>query len=277
MNPIFYYDGRLFGMGEAAFSFQDRAIFFGDAVYDACLSHNAIPYLLDLHIDRFFDGMKRLSITPPTDKEALAALLSELCRRAECETAFLYFQASRCADVRRHFFKDTDASRLMITVSEFASPRKDTVLRLILTRDRRYEYCNVKTTNLLPAVLASSEARRRGADEAVFVRDGMVTECAHSNISILKNGVLFTHPTDRRILPGIARKRLIDACHTLKIPVFERPFSAKELTEADEIFVTSTSRICHRAGYIGKKAVGMRDEDRARQIEDLLFSDFYQK
>ena len=277
MDPIFYYDGKLFKRDEAAFSFRDRSVFFGDAVYDACLVRGGIPYLLDRHIDRFFDGLHAISISPPMDRNALSSLLLSLCERADCEVAFLYFQASRCADARRHFFTERDGSRLAVTVCKFPKPDKSAVLRLILEKDRRYEYCHIKTTNLLPAVLASAKAKKQGADEAVFIRDGAVTECAHSNISILKNGTLLTHPTDTHILPGIARERLIDACRTLKIPVHERPFRARELMDADEILVTSTSKICARAGTVCGRTAGMKDARRAKEITDILFSDFYRK
>lgn len=275
MKPILYYDGTLFAQGEPALPFSDRSVYFGDAVYDACLVKDGIPYLLDRHIARFFDGMKKLSLTPPKEAATLHSLLRDLCRRSECEIAFLYFQASRCADVRRHFFTDTDTSRLMVTVNEFPKPKENAVFRLILEKDRRYEYCNIKTTNLLPAVLASEKAKKHGADEAVFVRGGIVTECAHSNISILKNGVLFTHPTDCHILPGIARERLIDACKGLKIPVCEHPFGVKALLDADEIFITSTSKICVRASHVAGHPAGMRDGALAARIVDVLFEDFY--
>ncbi|MBQ7406287.1 MAG: aminotransferase class IV [Clostridia bacterium] len=277
MDPIFYYDGKLFRGDEAAVSFRDRAIFFGDAVYDACLVRGGTPYLLDRHIDRFFDGLTALSMSPPMERNALSYLLSALCKRAECEVAFLYFQASRCAETRRHFFTEGDGSRLTVTLSEIPKPDESATLRLILEKDRRYEYCNVKTTNLLPAVLASAKAKKQGADEAVFIRNGFVTECAHSNISILKNGTLLTHPTDAHILPGIARERLINACRTLHIPVCERPFRAKELMDADEILVTSTTKICARAAAVASKAAGMKDARRAKEITDVLFSDFCKK
>lgn len=107
------------------------------------------------------------------------------------------------------------------------------------------------------------------------MRGGIVTECAHSNISILKNGALFTHPTNCHILPGIAREKLIDACKSLKIPVFEQAFGVKALREADEILITSTSKICVRASHIAGHPVGMRNDMLANRIVSTLFNDFY--
>ncbi len=275
MKPIYYYDGKLFSEEEAAIPFSDRSLFFGDAVYDACLIRSGIPYLLDAHLDRFYNGMRALSIPSPMDREHLRATLSALSLRAGEETAFLYFQAARRAARRRHYFEEKDGAGLMICVYPFAKPQRDSVLRLILAKDTRYEYCHIKTVNLLPAVLASARARAQGADEAVFVRDGLVTECAHSNISILKDGVLLTHPTDRHILAGIARARLLDTCTALGIPVAERPFGVRELLSADEILVTSTSKIAARANEVAGRRVGMRNGTLAKRILDSLFDAYY--
>ena len=273
MKPIFYYDGKLFEPGEPAIPMDDRALFFGDAVYDACLVTNGIPYLLSEHLDRFYGGCDALFIRPPMPRDTLDPLLRKLCEAADAEASFLYFQASRSAPTRRHAAKGTDGSHLLITLTETTAPNKSSRAALRLAKDTRYEYCNINTTNLLPAVLASTKAAKLGADETVFVRNGYVTECAHSNVSILKNGILFTHPTDRHILPGIARAQLLFTCERLGIPALELPFSARTLIEADEIFITSTTRICQRANSLSGKAIGLKDEVRARAIQDMLFDD----
>ena len=274
MNPIFYYDGKICKTDEAAIPMTDRSLFFGDAVYDACLVKNGKPYLLDAHLRRFFKGCSALGIRPNLQKESLRALFFSLCASAECEIAFLYFQASRAAPLRRHFSTAEDTSHLLISVLEAQMPSKEKALRLILLPDRRYDFCHIKTVNLLPAVLAATKAKRADADEAVFLRNGFVTECAHSNVSILKGGTLFTHPKSRRILPGIQRAQLLSACERLCIPVCEKPFSREALLEADEVLVTSTTKLCQRASMIDGRAVGQKDSALALRIMNEIFSDF---
>lgn len=274
MKPIYYYDGKFYSIDTPAIPLSDRSIFFADAVYDACLVKDGRPFLLEEHLDRFYRSCGAIRIEPKLTKKELKILLFEICSRAECKFAFLYFQASRSADVRRHFFTDTDKNHLLVSVSEVKMPDRNYALHLILAQDRRYEFCNIKTINLLPAVLASTRAVNMGADEAVFVRNGFVTECAHSNISILKDGTLITHPKSRYILPGIGRAHLINACMRLSIPVIERPFSVQELYDADEIFVTSSSKLCLRAESIEGKSVGMRDTKIADLLLDAIFFEF---
>ncbi len=274
MTPICYYDTHRIAFDEPIISFSDRAVFFGDAVYDACLVKNRMPYLLDPHLDRFYTGCKALGINPKKNRDELSSLIFSLCNDITSEIAFLYFQASRSAPTRRHFAEKEDESHLLIFITEMKIPQREQCLSLIIQRDCRYELCNLKTTNLLPAVLASTRAKEAGADEAVFVREGKITECAHSNISILKNGTLYTHPKGPHILPGIARERLLLTCKALQIPVLEQPFSVKELLQADEILVTSTTKLCQRARMLMGRPIGMKDEMRANSIQSAIFLHF---
>ena len=78
-------------------------------------------------------------------------------------------------------------------------------IRLLTQEDTRFLHCNIKTLNLLPNVMAAEKAESMGCGECVFHRGDVVTECAHSNVSIIKDGVFKTHPTDHYILPGITR------------------------------------------------------------------------
>ena len=117
-------------------------------------------------------------------------------------------------------------------------------MRVRTVRDQRYELCDVKTVNLLPSVIASSESERLGYAESVFVKDGYVTECAHSSIAMVKNGVVVTHPLSSRILPSITRGRVLMICHKLGIPFEERVFTKEELYSADGALIMSTTKLC---------------------------------
>jgi D-alanine transaminase len=177
-------------------------------------------------------------------------------KKSKLEEYFLYIQLSRCAPERAHAYPDEQKTALLITVSPFVLAPPQNRLKLITAEDKRYGFCDVKTVNLLPAVLASHKAASVGCDEAVFVRDGMVTECAHSNIAILKDGVIITHPDSPKILPGIAKKRLLFVAASEGIEVCERPFAVEELFSADEILVTSTTKLCVAAHEIDKVKIG---------------------
>ena len=153
-------------------------------------------------------------------------------------------------------------------------PKNQPELKLISLEDNRYKLCHIKTLNLIPSVLASQRAAERGCDEAVLHRGSRVTECAHSNISMLKDGVLHTAPTDELILPGIARKHLIALAKENGVPVVEEPFSMVELMNADEAIVTSSSALCMGVESIDGIPVGGRDRERFRLLQRACMEEF---
>ena len=140
--------------------------------------------------------------------------------------------------------------------------------------DIRFKLCHIKTLNLIPSVLANQRATEQNCHEAVFHRGERVTECAHSNISILKDGVLRTAPTDELILPGITRKHLLELARELGIAVTEEPFTMAELMDADEVIVTSSSALGVRAESIDGIPVGGKDPQRLKQLQEAYLEKF---
>ena len=147
-------------------------------------------------------------------------------------------------------------------------------LRLITVEDTRFLHCNIKTLNLLPNVMAAQKAAEAGCQEAVFHRGEIVTECAHSNVSIIKDGVFKTHPTDHYILPGITRKHLIQICKDNCIPVDETPFTLKELMDADEVIVSSASKLCKTAYEIDNTPVGGKAPEIIKVLQDAYWKKY---
>ena len=133
----------------------------------------------------------------------------------------------------------------------------------------------MKTLNLLPSVMASKAAQEAGVDEAVFHRGDIVTECAHSNISIVKDGVLMTHPDCELILPGITKALLISSAKKLGIPVCERPFTPSELTAADSVLVSSTTKPVLEAEKIDGDPLPHGQSEEARALINAAFSDYW--
>ena len=160
----------------------------------------------------------------------------------------------------------------MITPDEFEDLSKDA--KAVCVKDTRFYHCNAKTLNLLPNVLAAETAHENGCGEAIFVRDGYVTECAHSNVHILKDGTLVTHPADNLILPGIARAHLIGRCKALGVPVDERPFTQEELMNADEVIVSASSTFAQGVSSIDGKEVGGKDRELLYRIQSALNDEF---
>jgi len=270
-----FYNGVFAPTEKIGIPLTDRSLYFGDGIYDAAIGKGGKIFLLEEHLDRLLGNAPKLSIPVPYSGEELTDILFETVRRSGYSSYFVYFQLSRNGGKRNHIADSSFGANLLVTVSEQPLPKENFSLRLVSFEDKRFEYCDIKTLNLLPSVLASTFAAENGCDEAVFHRGDIVTECAHSNISILKEGRLYTHPADNHILPGITRRHLISAAKRLSIPVVEEPFTTKELMLADEIIVTSTTKLIASAVFLDRKPVGGRDPENLHRLSDCLLDEYY--
>lgn len=268
-----YYNGRFDKKENIAIPLTDRSIYFGDAVYDVAIGCYDRILWEDEHINRLLYGAKKLGIKHSYTFEFISSLLREIAVKSMIESYIIYIQLSRSYESRKHSAIDCDAN-LLITIDPFQPNIYSPPMKLMTYEDKRYDFCDIKTTNLIPAVLASTEAEMREYDEALFVRQGIVTECSKSNISILKQGRLLTHPKSCHILPGITREHLLLTCRELKIPVLEETFTINDLFIADEIIVTSSTKLCRSVSHINDVTVGGRDSNTFDKIRSRLNRDY---
>jgi D-alanine transaminase len=276
MKNLGYYNGETGLIEEMRVPMSDRACFFGDGVYDTALSHNGVIFALDEHIDRFFRSAGLLEITPPFSKQELARLLNELNARVDAPTKFVYWQLSRGTAPREHAFAPGLKPNLWVTVTPTALQQNLEPIKLISMEDTRFLHCNIKTINLIPNVLAAEKARRAGASEVVFHRGNRVTECAHSNVHIIKNGVFQTPPADNLILGGITRIHLLGMCGKLGIPTKEEAFTVEEMFDADEIIVAACTSFCLPASHIDGKPVGGKAPGLLEKLQKGMLAEFYE-
>ena len=278
MKNLAYYNGKIDEIENMSIPMSDRVSFFGDGVYDATYSRNYKIFTLDEHVDRFFNSAALLEINLPCTKDELKALLSELVLKMDTGENFVYFQATRGGGgVRSHTFSQDAVANLWVNITPKSIAPLYEKVRLITMEDTRFLHCNIKTLNLIPSVMASQRAHEAGCDEAVFHRSDRVTECAHSNVHIIKDGALITAPTDNLILPGIARAHIIKACRKLGVKVVEKPFSLDELMGADEVMISSAGSLCLSANEIDGKAVGGGAPDILKAIQDEVLREFLEE
>ena len=261
MKTLGYYNGKYGELDEMMIPMNDRVCWFGDGVYDAGPCRNYKIFAIDEHIDRFFNSAGLLDIKMPVTKKELKELLEDLVTKMDTGNLFVYYQVTRGTGIRNHAFTE-GAGNLWVMLKPAEISDGIEPIKLITMEDTRFLHCNIKTLNLIPSVMASEKAKEAGCQETIFYRKGgRVTECAHSNCHILKDGKLYTAPTDNLILPGIARAHLIRMCKKLEIPVSETPYYLEDVFQADEIIVTSSSNLClHACELDGKPVVGKAPE-----------------
>lgn len=276
MKTLGYYNGKYGELEEMSIPMNDRVCWFGDGVYDAGPSRNYKIFAIDEHIDRFFNSAGLLDIEMPVTKEELKELLQEMVNKMDTGNLFVYYQVTRGTGVRDHAYtKGPGNLWIMLKPAEISDGIEP--IKLITVEDTRFLHCNIKTLNLIPSCVATEKAKKAGCQEAVFYRaGGRVTECAHSNVHIIKDGKLVTAPTDNLILPGIARAHLIRMCKKLGVPVSETPYTLKELFEAEEVLVTSSSNLCLHACEIDGKPVGGKNPELLEEIRSALLGEFYE-
>lgn len=274
MKTLGYYDGKIDELENMKVPMLDRACYFGDGIYDATYSRNKKIFAIDEHIDRFYHGLERVNIKFSMTKNRLRELLYELVGYTDDDELFVYWQVTRGEGIREHSYNDDMTGKLWVMLKP--QPIVDMSQKIILVthEDIRYTLCDIKTLNLLPNVLFSQYAKERGAHECILYRGKRVTECAHSNVHIIKDGELLTPPADKFILKGVAREHLIKACSALGIAVKIRPFTLDEIYGAEEVIVTSSGSLCLQAQSVDGITVGGKQQALINALQSYLLEEF---
>jgi len=270
-----YYNGVFAPLETLMVPACDRGLYFGDGVYEALRVENHRPFALEEHLERFYASLQALRIDFSMPEAELRDVLSELSDRVDSNSQLLYFQVTRGTATRTHAFPENAKPNLMAYAKHAPLADVSERWKAILLPDIRWANCNIKTLNLIPNVMAAQQAKERGCKEAVFHRDGVVTECSSSNLLMLRDGVLYTAPADHRILAGVTRARFLLLAKEFGIPVVEEAFTVDEAFEADELIITSTSvhgpGVCELEG----RPVGGKDPDRLKKLQSAFRTFFW--
>ncbi len=276
MKSIGYYNGESGPIENMHVPMGDRAVYFGDGVYDVTYAVNHILFAIDDHLDRFYRSLGKLKIPFAMDRAELTRTLQQTVDKVDdSESLQVYWQASRGTGFRNHVFPESGVpANLMIMVTpEPLTPIRQR-FRAITVEDSRFFHCDIKTLNLIPNVMASQKAKEAGCDEAIFHRGFVVTECAHSNVSILKDGVFRTAPLSNLILPGTARRHLVALAAQEGIPVDQTAFTVQEMMDADEVVYHSSGTLCNAFDEIDGKKVGGHAPELLVKLQDAAVRQF---
>lgn len=241
-----YLNGQFLPIEEARVSPLDRGFLFGDGAYELIPVYSRRPFRQDEHLKRLQNTLEGIHLANPLSQEAWREAIARLIEAAPFEDQSIYLQVTRGADTKRdHAFP----LRVEPTVFMFAAPlvnpsaeQRARGVGCITALDNRWLRCDLKVLALLPNVLLRQQAVEEGCAEAILLRDGYLTEGAASNIFICKNGVLLAPPKGHLMLPGITYDVVLELALEKGMPHEVREISERELREADEIWVTSSTR-----------------------------------
>ncbi len=226
------------------YPFEERGLQFGDGIYEVIRVYKGKYYLIEEHLDRLFRSAAAVKINVPYNREELSHQLDELLKRNKIdEDAKVYLQITRGSAPREHAFPLNTPANLYAYVQDL--PRKINLMKEGVTAisqpDVRWDWCYIKSLNLLPNVIAKQEAEEKGSFEAVLHKDGEVTECSSSNVYLVKDGSVYTHPAKKNILHGCVRMRVEHFCKEKSIPFVEEAFRIEDFQHADEVFLSSST------------------------------------
>lgn len=241
-----YLNGKFILKSEAFISVMDRGFLFGDGVYEVFPVYNGLILGLESHLKRLQKGLDAINIVNPYDKKGWISIINKLISyHQENSKQAIYLQISRgCDDDRKHTHGKLEPTVYMQS-SPFKSQTKDDLLigsDAITRDDTRWSQCDTKATSLLANIMFAQEAKNHGVEEVILIRDGIVTECSSSNLFLVKDNSIYTHPKGPYILPGITREIAIDCAKYCDIEVKEVTFDKDSLMDADEVWISSSTR-----------------------------------
>jgi len=246
LSMISYVNGAYRPLPHATVNIEDRGLQFGDGIYEVLYVHAGRPLDEALHLARLTRSLGEIAIAPPVSPAALSVIIREVLRRNRIATGLVYIQITRGTAKRDHAFPEAARPSLIVTARHRPAPPADITAwaaAAITLPDQRWARCDIKSTNLLPNVLAKQAAKAAGAFEAIFYDGaGMVTEAAASSVWMVDDaGTLRTRRLGPEILPGCTRAALLEELGQRQMRVEETPFTLSALRAAQEIFITSAT------------------------------------
>jgi D-alanine transaminase len=249
-----YLNGEFLPLDQGRVSVEDRGFQFGDGVYEVIRVYKGKPFRLDKHLARLEQSVKGVEIPMPEPPERIASACLKLVEGLS--EAQIYLQVTRGVAPRVHAFPHEIRPTFVAYARAVTPHPPDRAYTLKTVIDDRWGRCHLKTICLLPNILGKQRAIEAKCDEGLFVRDGVVTEGTSSNAFFVRDGALFTHPSDNRILNGVTREAVLEIARQQGVRVRFQPVPLTEAMGAQEAFVTGTLTEIMPAVSIDGKPVG---------------------
>ncbi len=246
MPNLSYVDGNYYNYADSKVHINDRGYHFGDAVYEVILFNEGVFYDFDAHINRLFNSLKSIEIEFSFTKKTIELIVKNLIRLNRVTFGSVYIQVSRGVAERNHTYDNLKVKPILTIITSKKHNTTNAIIKgvkAITIRDNRWSRPDIKTTQLLPNVLAKTIANKQGAYESIFIdEEGYVTEGSSSNIWIINNkNEIITRNIDGKILSGITRKTVAEFAKLNDLKVLEKKFSKEDMFKAKEVFLTSAS------------------------------------
>lgn len=243
--PTVYLNGEFMPDTEARIPVLDRGFIFGDGVYEVIPVYGGNLFRLNEHLQRLQNSLDALKIDNPLTNQDWHQALTQLIKHNGGGDLSLYLQITRGSAERDHAIPKNPTPTVFAMCNKLKPLPDETIeggVAAITLDDIRWVRCHIKAISLLPNVLLRQEALDQGAAEAILIRDGQATEGAASNLFAVVEGVITTPPKSPLLLPGITRDLVLELAKSHNLPCQEKDISLEQLRQADEIWLTSSTK-----------------------------------
>jgi D-alanine transaminase len=240
---LLYLNGRIVDEAEATVPINDRGFVFADGIYEVIRIFGGQPFELDRHLDRLERSANAVHLTLDPSAEQIGTIAEDLIARNGTDDGQIYIQITRGVAPRNPAIPKDVTPTTLVAVRPAPLPAAEILKNggaAITVPDDRWARCDVKVIGLTANVLARSKAVEAGAYEAIFVRDGTITDAASCNVFAVFGATLMTAPCSNYLLWGVTRAVTLELAREDGIDALEQSFRIEDLREADEIFVTGT-------------------------------------
>ena len=255
---IVYVNGNYQPKAEARISPFDRGFLFADAVYEVVPVFGSKALLLQNHLIRLDNSLQELQIRNPHSKAEWINIIDTLILKNGGGDIGIYLQVSRGAeDGRDHFYPSNITPTVFAMATPIVASTKDTSgISVITLEDNRWLRCDIKSTSLLANIMVRQQARDAGADDAILIKDGVLTEAGSASVLTVESGAVISRPNSNQLLPGTTRAMVLELAAQAGIKCKDEIISQDRLLAADEICLLSATKGIVPVIQIDGKAVG---------------------
>lgn len=258
-TSIVYLNGEFLALENACVSVLDRGFIFGDGVYEVIPAYGRQPFRLQHHLQRLDNSLQAVKIHQPLSNSQWQQLIEQLIEKNNYHDQSIYLQVTRGVAPRDHRFPDEEKATVFIMTSPQEKQPVEIAqlgIHAVTLADNRWQNCHIKSISLLPNVLLRQQAVEQDAQEAILIRDDNATEGAASNLFIVLNNCLITPPKSPLLLPGVTRDLVVEIAAQQGICCKEQAISSNELQQAEEIWLTSSSKEILPVTQLNDKILG---------------------
>ena len=278
-TDIVYLNGEFMPLAEARIPVLDRGFIFGDGVYEVIPVYSRQPFRLAEHLRRLQTSLDGIRLANPLSDAQWTALIADIITRNEDEDQSVYLQVTRGVAKRDHAFPKNTVQTVFMMSNPLTTPSAAQLadgVPAITAADFRWLKCDVKSVSLLGNCLLKQLAVDAGAAETILFRDGVLTEASSSNVFVVKNGVLLAPPKNNLVLPGITYDVVLEIAQAREFEIEVREISEAETRDADEIWVTSSTKEVLAITTLDGKPVGDGKPGPLFQRMHALYQEFKQ-